>query len=186
MCVCVCLLRQTVFCCRIFVFTVMRLDHGRLDGCLDCSVSLHVHYSFMRPRTLDFLSLSLSFFFLSPALCSDCQSCQAFWRRAGAAAPFSRKEERLRAVKTNALIVMCSPPVQFVPFWRDALSVSLCYDMKRLLSPVCRFETLKPVWPFFLLWLDSFSAPVPPTSLSVPLYVSLAFNWCQSLRWDQS
>lgn len=70
LCVCVCAHADKVY-CRIFVFTVMRLNHGRLDGCLDYSVSLHVHQSFMPSPALDFLSFS-------PPLCSGSQSCHAF------------------------------------------------------------------------------------------------------------
>ena len=49
----------------------MRLKRGRLDGCLDCSVSLHVHESFLPSPALDFLTFS-------PPLRSNSQSCHAF------------------------------------------------------------------------------------------------------------
>lgn len=111
-------------------------------------------------------SFSSSSLFQQPEL-----SC--FWKCAGAAALFSRKEAATRVIETNTEIVLCSC-LSFT-----TCSLFMCLSSK---PPVCCLETLKPVWPL-LLRRDSFRAVSLwnlPHAPSLSCLFLPRFNWCQN------
>lgn len=129
----------------------MRLYHRGVDGCLDC----------LPPRThshLGFSSLSGLFLVFPPPPCSNSPGLSCIWNRAGAAAPFSRKEERLQWETSTAIV--------------SSLSDRSQSEITHFLAPIfCSFVSPLPQPIFFRL-----------CSLDLTMVLSRLELWCISLR----